>query len=95
MFKIFSTYICWINIQNATLHDNGAVRPLYGSLGVKGLSITPTNIECEGFIHIFILFYYTLPCVLTHLLYGSIRLHPRNSVTWLCISFNFIIPFPE
>jgi len=24
-FKIFSTYICWINIQNATLEVSGAV----------------------------------------------------------------------
>jgi hypothetical protein len=38
MFKIFSNYICWINIQNGTLEVSGAVRPLYGSLGVKGLS---------------------------------------------------------
>ena len=38
MFKIFSTYICWINIQNATLEASGAVRPIYGSLGVKGLN---------------------------------------------------------
>ena len=37
MFKIFSTYICWINIQNVTLEVSGAVRPLYASLGVKGL----------------------------------------------------------
>jgi len=28
MFKIFSTYICWINIQNETLEVSGAVRPL-------------------------------------------------------------------
>jgi len=35
--KYFSTYICWINIQNATLEVSGAVRPLNGSLGVKGL----------------------------------------------------------
>jgi len=42
MFKIFITYIyiyiCWINIQNATLEVSGAVRPLYGSLGVKVLT---------------------------------------------------------
>jgi len=30
VFKIFSTYICSINIQNATLEVSGAVRPLYG-----------------------------------------------------------------
>ena len=28
VFKIFSTYICWINIWNATLEVSGAVRPL-------------------------------------------------------------------
>jgi len=28
VFKIFSTYICWINIQNETLEVSGAVRPL-------------------------------------------------------------------
>jgi hypothetical protein len=38
MFQIFSTYICSINILNATLEVNSAVRPLYGSLGVKGLT---------------------------------------------------------
>jgi len=27
MFKIFSTYTCWISIQNATLEVSGAVRP--------------------------------------------------------------------
>ena len=37
MFKIFSTYICWINIYNATLEVSGAVRTLYGALGVKRL----------------------------------------------------------
>jgi len=37
MFKIFSTYICWINVYNVTLEVKGAVRPLYESLGVKGL----------------------------------------------------------
>ena len=39
MFKIFSTCICWINILNATLEVSGAVRPLYRSLGVKGLKL--------------------------------------------------------
>ena len=43
MFKIFSTYICWINIQNVTLQVSGAVRPLYVSLGVKGLNSTLVN----------------------------------------------------
>jgi len=28
MFKIFSTYICWINIRNATLEVSSAVRQL-------------------------------------------------------------------
>jgi len=28
MFKIFSTYICWINIYNATWEVSGAVRQL-------------------------------------------------------------------
>ena len=28
MFKIFGTYICWINIYNATLEVSGAVRQL-------------------------------------------------------------------
>jgi len=28
MFKIFGTYICWINIWNATLEVSGAVRQL-------------------------------------------------------------------
>jgi len=37
MFKIFSTYICWINIENERLEVSGAVRPLWWSLGVKGL----------------------------------------------------------
>jgi len=39
MFKIFCTYICCINIWNATLEVSGAVRPIYVSLGVKGLNI--------------------------------------------------------
>jgi len=44
MFKIFSTYICWRNIQNATLEASGAVRTLYVSLGVRGLtSVFRTN----------------------------------------------------
>jgi len=38
VFKIFSTCICWINIQNATLEVSGAVLPLYGSIGVKWLN---------------------------------------------------------
>jgi len=38
MFKIFSTCICWVNIENETLHFSSAVRPLYRSLGVKGLN---------------------------------------------------------
>ena len=43
MFKIFSTYICWIyKIQR--LEVSGAVRPIYGSLGVKRL----TEVETEG-----------------------------------------------
>jgi len=37
MFKIFSTYICGINIKNATLEVSGAVRPLYLTLCVKRL----------------------------------------------------------
>jgi len=28
MFKMFSTYICWINIKNATLDVSFAVRQL-------------------------------------------------------------------
>ena len=36
-FKIFSTYICWINTWNAYLEVRGAVY-VYGSLGVKGLT---------------------------------------------------------
>ena len=40
MFKIFNTFICLINILNANLEVSGAVRPLYGSLGVKGLIST-------------------------------------------------------
>ena len=40
MFKIFGTYICWINTENATLEVSGAVLPLYGLLGVKGLMMT-------------------------------------------------------
>ena len=28
MFRIFGTYICWINIQNAILEVSGAVRQL-------------------------------------------------------------------
>jgi hypothetical protein len=28
MFKIFGTYICWINTQNETLEVSGAVRKL-------------------------------------------------------------------
>ena len=36
MFKIFSTYICWI-YKMQRLEVSGAVRPLKGSLGVKGL----------------------------------------------------------
>jgi len=32
MFKIFGTYICWINIQNATLEVSGAVRQLWLTL---------------------------------------------------------------
>jgi hypothetical protein len=37
MFKIFSTYICWIIYKKQRLEVRGAVRPLYGSFGVKGL----------------------------------------------------------
>ena len=36
MFKIFSTYICWI-YKMQRLEVSGAVRPIYGSLGVKRL----------------------------------------------------------
>ena len=43
MFKIFGTYICWINISNATLEVSDAVRPLYGSLRVKGLTFWRQN----------------------------------------------------
>ena len=46
MFKIYSTYICWINIWNATLEVSGAVRPLYGSLGIKGLKKTLWSRYC-------------------------------------------------
>ena len=39
MYKKFSTYICWINIYKMQrLEVSGKVRPLYGSLGVKGLT---------------------------------------------------------
>jgi hypothetical protein len=39
MFKIFSTCICWINIYKMQrLEVSGAVRPIYGSLGVKRLT---------------------------------------------------------
>ena len=38
IFKIFSTYICWI-YKMKRLEVSGAVRPLYGSLGFKGLNI--------------------------------------------------------
>jgi hypothetical protein len=34
MFKIFSTYICWI-YKMQRFEVSGAVRPIYGSLGVK------------------------------------------------------------
>ena len=37
MFKIFSTYICWINKIMEHLEVSGAVRPLKWSLGVKWL----------------------------------------------------------
>ena len=38
MFKIFSTYICGINTYKMQHLDvSGAVRPIYGSLGVKRL----------------------------------------------------------
>ena len=37
MFKIFSTYICWINKKMHHLEVSGAVRPLKWSLGVKWL----------------------------------------------------------
>ena len=38
MFKIFSTYICWINIYiMQRLEVSGAVRLIYGSLDSKGL----------------------------------------------------------
>ena len=37
MFKIFSTYICRI-YKMQRLEVSGAVRPIYGSLGVKRLS---------------------------------------------------------
>ena len=39
MFKIFGTYICWINIQNAILEVSGAVRQLYMTLGVYRLTV--------------------------------------------------------
>ena len=54
MFKIFSTCICWIKIQNANLEVSGAVRPLYGSLGVKGFNL----LEPELFF-----FYFSTPCI--------------------------------
>jgi hypothetical protein len=38
MFKIFSTYICWINKKMQHLWVRGAVRPLKWPLGVKWLS---------------------------------------------------------
>ena len=34
MFKIFGTYICWINTQNATLEVSSALRELQLTLGV-------------------------------------------------------------
>ena len=37
MFKIFSTYICWINKKMQHLEVSGAVRPLKWSLSVKWL----------------------------------------------------------
>ena len=37
MFKIFSTYICWINKKMQHMEVSGAVRPLKWSLGVKWL----------------------------------------------------------
>jgi hypothetical protein len=44
MFKIFSTYICWINIYKMQhLEVSGAVRPIYMSLGVKGLTAERTQ----------------------------------------------------
>jgi len=47
MFKIFSIYICWIyKIQR--LEVSGAVRPLYGSFGVKGLICKPRPKCMEG-----------------------------------------------
>ena len=46
MFKIFSTYICWINIYiyiMQRLEVSFAVRPIYVSLGVKRLSYANTR----------------------------------------------------
>ena len=44
MFNVFSTYICFIYIYiMQRLEVSGAVRPLYGSLGVKGLIMSDFN----------------------------------------------------
>ena len=49
MFILFSTYICWINTQNATLEVSGAVRRLYWSLGVKGLNHVKSDAQADSF----------------------------------------------
>ena len=51
MFKIFSTYICWI-YKMQPLKVSGAVRPIYGSLGVKRLM----RRECS-YLHCIILYF--------------------------------------
>jgi len=57
------------------------------------LSIALAKMGCEGFsiTHIFIFY----PVIISYFVYFTVsyRLYLRNSVTWLCISFNLIIPF--
>ena len=48
MFKIFSTYICWINKKIYYLEVSGAVRPLKLSLGVKWLNQFTQNTGQDG-----------------------------------------------
>jgi hypothetical protein len=47
MFKIFSTYICWISKKMQHLEVSGAVQPLKWPLGVKWLIEFILNLNCS------------------------------------------------
>jgi hypothetical protein len=61
------------------------------------LSIALAKMGCEGFsiTHIFVFYPDIISYFVYYLIYFKVsyRLYLMNSVTWLCISFNLIIPF--